>query len=43
MCRACDRYSAETVTFQENCLYEHMQKWIIEFLTEYESRGIKIT
>ena len=40
---ACDRHSDETVTLRkivaEN---EHVPKWMVDVLTNFESRGIKI-
>ena len=39
----CDRHSNETVTLKKHVTkYKNMHKWMIEFLSKFEKRGIKI-
>ena len=41
--RACDRHSNKAVTLGKHVTkYEHMRKWIVEFLRKYESSDDKI-
>ena len=41
--RPCDRHSKETVTIRKHVIkYIHMRKWKVEFLRNFENRGIKI-
>ena len=42
--RACDRQSNETVIIEKHVTkYKHVRKWMVEFHSKSESRGIKIT
>ena len=41
--RACDLHSNKTVTLSKHVAkYKHMRKWMVEFLSKSESRGVKI-
>ena len=41
--RACDRHSDETVALSKTVAkYEHMRKWMVEFLKKFTSRNINI-
>ena len=41
--RPCDRHSNDTVTLRKHVTkYKNMWKWIVQFLSKFENRGIKI-
>ena len=41
--RPCDRHSNETVTLRIHVTkYKHMQKWMVEFIRNFENSVIKI-
>ena len=42
--RPCDRHSNETVTLKKHVTkYKHVWKYMVEFLSKFENRNIKIT
>ena len=41
--RPCDQHSNEAVTLRKQVTkYQHMQKWMVEYLRKFENRNIKI-
>ena len=41
--RACDRHIIETASIKKHVTkHKHMRKWMVEFLSDPESRGNKI-